>query len=121
MWLLLQTHSSGVVSPSMWLLLQTHSSGVVGPSMWLLLQTHSSGVVGPSMRPIVTDAKQWRGQSINAAYCYRRTAVAWSVHPCGLLLQTHSSGVVVPSMWPISIGAVVKQLGGQWIGFAMLF
>jgi len=72
------------------------------------------------MWPIVTDAQQWRGRSIHAAYCYRRTAVAWSVHPCGLLLQTRSSGVVGPSMRPISIGAVVEQLGGQWIGFAML-
>ena len=26
-----------------------------------------------------------------AAYCYRRAAVAWSVHPRGLLLQTRSS------------------------------
>ena len=87
----------------------------------LLLQTRSSTVVGPSMRPIATDTQQWPSQSIHVAYCYRRAAVAWSVHPCGLLLQTHSSGVVGPSMWPSSIGAVVEQLGGQWIGFAMLF
>jgi len=66
---------------------------------------HSSGVVGPSMRPIATDAQQWRGRSIHAAYCYRRTAVAWSVHPCGLLLQTRSSGVVGPSMRPIATDA----------------
>ena len=71
-------------------------------SMRLLLQTHSSGVVCPSTRPIATDAQQWRGQSIHAAYCYRRTAVAWSVHLCGLLLQTRSSGVVGPSTRPIA-------------------
>ena len=77
------------------------------------------------MRPIATDTQQWRGRSIHAAYCYRRAAVAWSVHPCGLLLQTHSSGVVGPSMRPIAtdtqqwrgltihIGTVVEQPGGQ--------
>ena len=64
----------------------------------LLLQMRSSGVVGPTMRPIATDAQQWRGRSIHAAYCYRHTAVAWSVHPRGLLLQMRSSGVVGPVM-----------------------
>jgi len=41
-------------------------------------------------------------------------------HPCSLLLQTHSSGVVGPYMRPIAIGAIVKQLGGQRTGFALL-
>jgi len=52
-----------------------------------------------------------RDRSIHAAYCYRHTAVACSVHPCGLLLQTHSSsGVVSPSMRPIATDAQ------QWRG-----
>jgi len=101
-----------------------------------LLQTRSCGVVGPSMRPIATDAQLRGGRSIHAAYCYRRAAVAWSVHPCGLLLQTHSSGVVGPStrpiatdaqcgvVWqstrPIATGAVVEQPGGQR-AFLVLF
>ena len=79
----------------------------------LLLQTHSSsGVVSPTTRPIATDTQQqWRGQSIHAAYCYRRTAaVEWSVHPRGLLLQTHSSGVVSPSTRPIATDTQ------QWYG-----
>jgi len=36
------------------------------------------------------DANSCRGTRrdvvVHAAYCYRRAAVAWSVHPCGLLL-----------------------------------
>jgi len=35
------------------------------------------------------DAKSCRGTRdvvVHAAYCYRRAAVAWSVHPRGLLL-----------------------------------
>jgi len=136
------------------LLLQTHSNGVVGPSMrpiatdaqqwrgqsiheaycyrrtavaWsvhpcgLLLQTHSSGVISPSMRSIATDAQQWRGRSIHAAYCYRRAAVAWSVHQCGLLLQTCTRGAVQQSTRPIAIGALVEQPGGQRTGSALLF
>jgi len=78
-----------------------------------LLQTRSSGVVGPSMRPIATDAQQWRGRSIHAAYCYRRAAVVWSLHPCGLLLQTRSCCVVWQSTRPIATKAVVEQPGGQ--------
>jgi len=62
------------------------------------------------MWPIVTDTQQWRGRSIDAAYCYRHTAVAWSVHPCGLLLQTHSSGLVSPYMRPIATDTQ------QWCG-----
>jgi len=82
----------------------------------LLLQTHSSGVVSPSMRSIATDAQQWRGRSIHAAYCYRRATVAWSVHTCGLLLQTSSSGVVGPYMRPITIAPMGReQPGGQRI------
>jgi len=54
------------------------------------------------MRPVVTDAQQWRGLSIHAAYFYRRAAVVRSVHPRGY-------------------GTVVEQLGGQCIGFALLF
>jgi len=42
-------------------------------------------------------------------------------HPCGLLLQTCSSGMVGPSMRSIAVGTMVKQLGGQRIGFALLF
>jgi len=45
-----------------------------------------------------------------AAYCYRRAAVAWSVHPRGLLLQTRSSVVVGSSTRPISTDAQ------QWRG-----
>jgi len=77
-----------------------------------------------SVRPCVwlgaeglSDAKSCRDPRrdviVHAAYCYRRTAVAWSVHPCGLLLQTRSSGVVGPSTRPIAIGAMVEQPGGQ--------
>ena len=57
------------------------------------------------MRPIATDVQQWRGRSIHAAYCYRRAAVVWSVHPGGLLLQTCSSGVVSTSTRPIATDA----------------
>jgi len=74
-----------------------------------------------STRPITKDAQQWRGRSIHAAYCYRHTAVAWLVHPCGLLLQTRSNGVVWQSMRPIAIGAVVELPGGQRTGSALLF
>ena len=79
----------------------------------LLLQTRSSGVVGPHMQPILTDAQQWCGQSIHAAYCYRRAAVAWSVHTCSLLLQTCSSVVVSPYMRFIDTD--VQQWHGQSI------
>jgi len=48
-------------------------------------------VIGPSTRPIATDAHLWRGRSIHTAYCYRRAAVSWSVHRCGLFLQPRSS------------------------------
>jgi len=74
----------------------------------LLLQTRSSGVVGPHMQPILTDAQQWRGRSIHAAYCYRHAAVSWSVHTCALLIQTCSSGMVSPYMPPIATD--VQQL-----------
>jgi len=59
-------------------------------------------VATSSMRPIATDAQQWRGLSIHAAYCYRHTAVVWSGHPRGLLLQMRSSCVVGPSTRPIA-------------------
>jgi len=39
------------------------------------------------------------------AYCYRRAAVAWSVHPFGLLLQMHNSGMVGPFTRPIATEA----------------
>jgi len=71
------------------------------------------------MRPIATDVQQWRGQSIHAAYCYRRAAVAWSVHPCGLLLQTCSSGVVSPSMRPIATDT--QQWRGQSVHAAYCY
>jgi len=74
----------------------------------LLLQTRSSGVVGPHMQPILTDAQQWRGRCIHAAYCYRHAAVSWSVHTCALLIQTCSSGMVSPYMPPIATD--VQQL-----------
>ena len=72
-----------------------------------------------SMRPIATAAQLWRGRSIHASYCYRRAAVAWSVHPCGLLLQTCSSGVVGPSMQPIA--ADVQQWRGRSIHAAYCY
>jgi len=88
--------STGMVGASMRPVATDRSSGVVGPSMRPIATDRSTGMVGASMRPIATDAQQWRGRCIHAAYCYRRAAVAWSVHPCGLLLQTRSSGVVGP-------------------------
>jgi len=51
------------------------------------------------MRSIATDPQLWHDRSIHAAYCYRRAAVAWSIHPRGLLLQTRSSGVVGQCYW----------------------
>ena len=66
----------------------------VRPSVWLVVQRDPR-------RDVV----------VNAAYCYRRAAVAWSVHPCGLLLQTRSCNVVGPSMRPIVTDA---QLWRVW-------
>jgi len=40
---------------------------------------------------------------------------------CGLLLHARSTGAVCPSTRPIVIGAMVKQLGGQRAGSALLF
>jgi len=93
----------------------------VRPSIWLGAEgpgdaksCRGTGVAtSSSMRPIATGAQQWRGLSIHAAYCYRRAAVAWSVHPRGLLLQARSSGVVCLSTRPVAIGAMVEQPGGQ--------
>jgi len=45
--------------------------------------------------------QQWWGRFIRVA-CYRRTAGAWLVHPCGLFLQPRSSVV-----WSV-------HLRGQW-------
>jgi len=53
--------------------------------------------VSPSVRQVrgrgtarrqVVQRNPRRDVVVHAAYCYRRAAVAWSVHPCGLLLQT---------------------------------
>ena len=101
----------------------------VRPSVWLGAEgprdaksCRETRVATSSLtRPIATDAQQWRGRSIHAAYCYRRAAVTWSVHPCGLLLQTRSCGAFGPSTRSVAIGSMVEQPGGQRTGFALLF
>ena len=75
--------------------------------------TESRIATSSSMWPIATDAQQWCGRSTHAAYSYRHTAVAWSVHTCSLLLQTCSSDVVSPYMR--FIDADVQQWHGQSI------
>jgi len=101
----------------------------VRPSVWLGAEgprdaksCRETRVATSSLtRPIATGAQQWRGRSIHAAYCYRRAAVTWSVHPCGLLLQTRSCGAFGPSTRSVAIGSMVEQPGGQRTGFALLF
>jgi len=73
---------------------------------------------GTARRQVV-QKNQRRDVVVHAVSCYRHTAVALSVHPCGLLLQTHSSGVVSTSMRPIATDT--QQWRGHYIHAAYCY
>ena len=65
-----------------------YGSSFVHPSIWVYAEGPRDAkscrgicvVTSSSTRPIATDAQQWHGLSIHAAYCYRHAAVVRPVH-----------------------------------------